>query len=116
MIYLSSASVFVVIVVSVVIVADVNVPIAVFALAFMLHCPLDLLLRWLVVACCFASAAGIFATHPSFGWLLCSPHIAVVEWQMKMPRIPEVVQRKMVPPIPKVAPQRTSLQILVGWG
>ncbi len=67
MIYLSRVSVFVVIVVGVVIVADVIVPVAVVALAFVLRRPLVLLLRWLVVACCFASVAGIFAACPFFG-------------------------------------------------
>jgi hypothetical protein len=67
MIYLSSASVFVVIVVGMVIVADVIVPVAVIVLAFVLRRPLVLLSRRLVVACCFASVAGIFAAHPSFG-------------------------------------------------
>ncbi len=44
-----------------------------------LHCiiivtpPLVLSSCWLVVACCVASVAGIFAACPSFGWLLCSP-------------------------------------------
>ncbi len=66
MIYLSSASVFVVIVVGVVIVADVIVPVAAVALAFVLRRPLVLLSRRLVVACCFASVAGIFAARPSF--------------------------------------------------
>jgi hypothetical protein len=67
MIYLSSASVFVVVVVSTVIVANVIVPVAVFALAFVLRRPLVLSLRRLVFACCFASVAGIFAACPSFG-------------------------------------------------
>jgi hypothetical protein len=67
MIYLSSTSVFVVIVVGAVIVADVILPIAVVALAFVLRGPLVLLLLRLVVACCFASVAGIFAARPSFG-------------------------------------------------
>ncbi len=69
MIYLSSASVFVVIVVGAVIIADVIVPIAVVALAFVLRHPLVLLPRRLVVACCFTSVAGtgIFAARPSFG-------------------------------------------------
>jgi hypothetical protein len=67
MIYLSSASVFVVIVVGAVIVADVIVPIAVIALAFVLRHPLVLSLRRLVIACCFASVAGIFTAHPTFG-------------------------------------------------
>jgi hypothetical protein len=39
----------------------------------LLRRPLVLLSRWLVVACCVASIAGIFAAHPSFGQLLCSP-------------------------------------------
>ncbi len=59
--------VVVIIVVGVVIVADVIVPIAVVALAFGLRRPLVLLSRRLVVACCFASVAGIIATRPSFG-------------------------------------------------
>jgi hypothetical protein len=67
MIYLSSTSVFVVIVVGAVIVADVIVPVAVVALAFVLHRPLILSSHQLVVACCFASVAGIFAARPSFG-------------------------------------------------
>ncbi len=67
MIYLSSVSVFVVIVVGMVIVANVIVPIAVVTLAFVLRPPLILLSRRLVVACCFVSVAGIFATCPSFG-------------------------------------------------
>jgi hypothetical protein len=67
MIYLSSMSVFVIIVVGVVILANVIVPTAVIALAFMLRHPLVLSLRRLVVACCFASVAGIFAARPSFG-------------------------------------------------
>jgi hypothetical protein len=116
MIYLSSASVFVVIVVGMVIVVDVIVPIAVVVLAFVLRRPLVLLSRRLVVACCFAFVAGIFAAHPSFGWLLCLPCIAVVEWQMKMPRIAEVAQRKTATPIAKVARQTASSRILVGWG
>ncbi len=41
--------------------------IAVIALAFVLHSPLVLSLRWLVVASFFASVAGIFATYLSFG-------------------------------------------------
>jgi hypothetical protein len=56
-----------VIVVGAVIVADVIVPLAVIALAFVLRCPLILLLCQLVIACCFASVAGIFTAHPSFG-------------------------------------------------
>jgi hypothetical protein len=67
MIYLSSASILVVIIVGAVIIADVIVPVAVIALAFVLPCPLVLLSLWLVVACCFASVAGIFAARPSFG-------------------------------------------------
>jgi hypothetical protein len=67
MIYLSSASVFVVIDVGMVIIADVIVPIAVVALVFALCHPLVLLSRWLAVASCFASVAGIFAVRPSFG-------------------------------------------------
>ena len=67
MIYLSSASVFVVIVVGAVIVVEVTVPIAVIALAFVLRRPLVLSSRWLVVACCFASVAFIFAVHLTFG-------------------------------------------------
>jgi hypothetical protein len=67
MIYLSRASVFVVIVVGAVIIADVIVPVAVVVLAFVLRCPLVLLLCQLAVACCFASVAGIFATRPSVG-------------------------------------------------
>jgi hypothetical protein len=65
--YLSSASVFIVIIVGTVINADVIVPIAVIVLAFMLRRPLVLLSHRLVVACCFASVAGIFAARPSFG-------------------------------------------------
>jgi hypothetical protein len=67
MVYLSSTSVFVVIVIGAVIVAGVIVPVAVVVLVFVLHCPLVLLLRRLVVACCFASVAGIFAARPYFG-------------------------------------------------
>ncbi len=67
MIYLSSVSVFVVIIVGAVIVADVIVLVAVVALAFVLRRPLILLASRLVVACCFASVAGIFAARPSFG-------------------------------------------------
>jgi hypothetical protein len=67
MIYLSSASVFVVIVVGAVIVADVIIPIAVVALAFVLHRPLVLSSCWLVVACCFTFVTGIFVARPSFG-------------------------------------------------
>ncbi len=67
MIYLSCASVFIVIVVNAVIVANVIVPNAVIALAFVLRRPLVLSSRRLVVACCFASVAGIFATRPFFG-------------------------------------------------
>ncbi len=59
--------VVIVIVVGAVIVADVIVPIAVIALAFMLRCPLVLSSRRLVVACCFASVPGIFVVRPSFG-------------------------------------------------
>ncbi len=39
----------------------------------LLRCPLVLLLRWLVVACCVASIAGIFTVHLSFVWFLCLP-------------------------------------------
>ena len=67
MIYLSSASVFVVIVVSTVIVANVIVPMAVIALAFVFRRLLVLSSLRLDVACCFASVAGIFAARPSFG-------------------------------------------------
>ncbi len=67
MIYLSSTSVFFVIVVGAVIAADIIVPVAVIVLAFVLCHPLVLLLRQLVVACCFASVAGIFAARPSYG-------------------------------------------------
>jgi hypothetical protein len=66
-----------------------------------LRCPLVLLLHQLVVACCFASVAGIFAARPSFGWLLCPPCIAVVEQQMTMPHIADVVWRKMQHLLPK---------------
>jgi hypothetical protein len=59
--------VVIVMVVGAVIVAVVIVPIAVVALAFMLRHPLVLFLRRLVVACYFASVAGIFAARPSFG-------------------------------------------------
>ncbi len=55
MISLSGASVFVIIVVSAVIIANVIVPVAAIALAFVLRRPLILLSHWLVVACCFAS-------------------------------------------------------------
>jgi hypothetical protein len=67
MIYLSSMSVFVVIVVGTVIIVDVIVPVAVVALVFVLPRPLILSSLRLVVACCFASVAGIFAVRPSFG-------------------------------------------------
>ncbi len=60
-------AVVIVIVVGAVIVADVIVPIAVIALAFVLRRPLFLLLRRMFVACCFVSVAGIFAARPSFG-------------------------------------------------
>jgi hypothetical protein len=59
--------VVIIIVVGAVIVAIVIVPVAVVALAFVLHCPLILLSHRMVVACCFASVAGIFAAHLSFG-------------------------------------------------
>jgi hypothetical protein len=64
MIYLSSASVFVIVVVGAVIVANVIVPIAVVALAFVLRRPLIHLSLQLVVASCFTSVAGIFPAHP----------------------------------------------------
>ncbi len=72
MVYLSMLAaaanvVVLVIVVGTVIVGDGIVPVAVVVLAFVLHHPLVLLSRWLVVACCFASVAGIFAARPSFG-------------------------------------------------
>ncbi len=67
MIYLSSTSVFIVIVFGAVVVADVIVPIVVVTLAFVLRRPLVLLLLRLVVAFCFASVAGIFSVRPSFG-------------------------------------------------
>ncbi len=67
MIYLSSGSVFLVIVVGMVIIADVIVPVAVIALVFVLHRPLVLLSCLLVVECCFASVAGINVARPSFG-------------------------------------------------
>jgi hypothetical protein len=67
MIYLSSVSVFVIIVVGVVIVANVIVPVAVIALEFVLRRPLVLSSCRLVVACCFTSVAGIFTARPSFG-------------------------------------------------
>jgi hypothetical protein len=72
MVYLSmlaaAADVVVIIIfVGTVIVAIVIVPVAVIALAFVLRRPLVLSLHRLVVACCFASVAGIFfAVHPSF--------------------------------------------------
>ncbi len=59
--------VVVIIVVNVVIIANVIVPVAVVALAFGLRRPLVLSWRRLVVACYFASVAGIFAARPSFG-------------------------------------------------
>jgi hypothetical protein len=59
--------VVVVVVVSAVIVTVVMVLVAVVALAFVLCHPLPFLPHRLVVACCFASIAGIFAAHPSFG-------------------------------------------------
>jgi hypothetical protein len=72
MVYLSmlatAADVFaIVIVVGAVIVAIVIIPVAVVVLAFVLRRPLVLSLHRLVVACCFASVAGIFAVHSSFG-------------------------------------------------
>ncbi len=72
MVYLSMLAaaanvVVVVIVVGVVIIADVIVFVAVIVLAFMLRCPLFLLLRQLVIACCFISVSGIFSVHPSLG-------------------------------------------------
>ncbi len=72
MVYLSMLAatadvVVVVIIVGTVIVADVIVPVAVVAMEFVLHRPLVLSSRRLVVACCFASIAGIFAARPSFG-------------------------------------------------
>jgi hypothetical protein len=42
-------------------------PVAVVVLVFVLRHPLILSLRRLVVACCFASVAGIFARYPTFG-------------------------------------------------
>jgi hypothetical protein len=63
----TSASVFVVIVVGPVIIANVIVPIAVVALVFVLRRPLVLSSHKLVAACSFASVAGIFAARPSFG-------------------------------------------------
>jgi hypothetical protein len=68
MIYLSKASVsvVVVIVVGAVIVADVIVPLAVVALAFVLRRPLVLSSCRLVVVCCFTTVTGIFAARPSF--------------------------------------------------
>jgi hypothetical protein len=65
-------------------VAVVIIPVAVVVLAFVLHHPLVLLLHRLVVACCFASVAGIFAACPSFGWLLRLLCIVVVVRQMTM--------------------------------
>jgi hypothetical protein len=56
-----------VIVVSMVILADVIVPVVVIMLVFVLRRPLALSLRRLDVACCFTSVAGIFASRPSFG-------------------------------------------------
>ncbi len=72
MVYLSmlaaAANVVVLVnVVGAVIVSDGIVPVAVIVLAFVLRHPLVLSLHRLVVACCFASATGIFAMHPSFG-------------------------------------------------
>ncbi len=58
--------VVIVIIVGTIIVAVVIIPIAVIALAFVLRCPLVLLSRQLVVACCFASVTGIFSVSPSF--------------------------------------------------
>ncbi len=56
-----------IIVVGTVIDADVIVPVAVLAPAFVVHCPLFLSSHQLAVACCFTSVAGIFAACPSFG-------------------------------------------------
>jgi hypothetical protein len=51
-------------VVGAVIVGNGIVPVAVVVLAFVLRHPLVLSSRRLVVACCFASVAGIFAADP----------------------------------------------------
>jgi hypothetical protein len=59
--------VVVIVVVAAVTVAVAIVPVAVVALAFVLRRPLILSSLWLVVACYFASVAGIFAAPPSFG-------------------------------------------------
>ncbi len=64
----AAANVVVVLIdVGAVIVGNVIVPVAVVVLAFVLRHPLVLLLRWLVVACCFDFVAGIFVACPSFG-------------------------------------------------
>jgi hypothetical protein len=63
----ASDKVVIVVVVAAVTVNVVFVPVAVIALAFMFPRPLILSSRRLVVACCFASVAGIFAMRPSFG-------------------------------------------------
>jgi hypothetical protein len=59
--------VVIVVIVAAVTNAVVIVPIAIVLLAFVLHRPLILSLRRLVVVYCFASVAGIFTAHPSFG-------------------------------------------------
>jgi hypothetical protein len=77
MVYLSMLAaatnvVVVVIVVGTVIATIVIIPVAVVALAFVLRCPLVLLLHRLVVACCFASVAVIFdARHLLADYCVC---------------------------------------------
>jgi hypothetical protein len=64
MLAVAANQVVLVVVVAAVTVAVVIVPIV--ALAFVSRHPLVFPIHWLVVACCFAFVAGIFATH-SFG-------------------------------------------------
>jgi hypothetical protein len=87
--------VVIVIVVAAITVTVAIVPIAVITLVIALCHPLILVSsRRLVVTCCFTSVAGIFAVHPSLGWLLCSLCIAAVVWQTTTPRIAKVVHQK----------------------
>ncbi len=74
----TAADIIVVVIVATVTVAIDIAPITLIALAFVLHCLLVLLLHGLVVACCFASIAGIFTAHPSVSQLLCWPRIDVL--------------------------------------
>jgi hypothetical protein len=116
------------IIIAAVTIAVIIVPVAVVALAFMLRCPLVLSSCNLVVACCFYSVTGIFAAHPSFGWLLCLPRIAVVvqqmiawciakksQWKTTM-SITKVAHQKMMPHIPLAVRLKKMPPIAMGGG